>query len=129
MLKPTSDTGLIAAITVASRHRGSTSKPTSQRGASVRYCRAPHVSVALDLQNHVEPLPLGSQVFRPGSPTSLTSQSASQHPRDLRLRAGGGCQAFWRSNAGVRHETLDYAVVSSIREDQRSDPHIAILRA
>ena len=89
MLKPTSDTGLIAAITVASRHRGSTSKPTSQRGASVRYCRAPHVSVALDLQNHVEPLPLGSQVFRPGSPTSLTSQSASQHPRDLRLRAGG----------------------------------------
>jgi hypothetical protein len=88
MLKPTSDTGVIAAITVASRHRGSTSKPTSQRGASVRYCRAPHVSVALDLQNHVEPLPLGSQVFRPGSPTSLTSQSASQHPRDLRLRAG-----------------------------------------
>ena len=126
MLKPTSDTGVIAAITVASRHRGSTSKPTTQRGASVRYCRAPHVSVALDLQHHVEPLPLGSQVFRPGSPTSLTSQSASQHPRDLRLR---GCQAFWRSYAGVRHETLDYAVVSSIREDQRSDPHIAILRA
>jgi hypothetical protein len=46
MLKPTSDTGVIAAITVASRHRGSTSKPTTQRGASVRYCRAPHVSVA-----------------------------------------------------------------------------------
>ena len=66
MLKPTSDTCVIAAITVASRHRGSTSKPTTQRGASVRYCRAPHVSVALDLQNHVEPLPLGSQVFRPG---------------------------------------------------------------